>query len=351
MTSSEENLHDPVKSALAHWDAYEWEYRLRHGEPSPLREVFVPEFREGGIEGAILAVGGDSNEHCLGHDDPLLGALEYQDVVRADLEDNPDLAGVVTDAVGLEAARAAGIPWFVLGLEGCRPLRGSVHVLEAFVRLGIRVIGLTWNGRNEAADGVGVAQAGGLTEFGKRVVEVANARGLLIDVSHLGERGLRETLELSSGPVMASHSNAVSLADHRRNLDDHWLRAIADADGVVGVSFISSHLRSHGQAELSDIVDQVAYMVELLGVDHVGLGPDFTYDPWRRELAGTRSYQGAPPPDMSLRHPIHRPKEMAALVAALRDRGFKDEEVRAVCSENVVRLVSQTLQQGTASAA
>lgn len=328
---------------LAHWDAYEWEYRLRQGEPSPLENVFLHEFEEGGIEGAILAVGGDSSEHCLRHDDPLLGALKYQDVVRSDIE-RSDAFSIVTSADDISRARAAGKPWIVLAIEGARPFRGSLHVFEAFRRLGVRVVGLSWNGRNEAADGVGVAEPGGLTHFGQQLVERANDHGILIDVSHLGPRGLHDTLNHSADPVMASHSNARALHDHPRNLWDDQVKAIAAADGVVGISFMSSHLREREQATVSDIVDHLFHYCELVGVDHVCLGPDFTYDPWRAEMAGWRDNQGAPPPDMSLHHPIHRPNGLGRLREELRNRGTSDEDMEKLCSRNVVNLLERVLR-------
>ncbi len=331
-----------MQASLAHWDAYEWEFRLRSGEPSPLDQVILPEFEAGSIGGTVLAVGGDSREHCLGHDDPLLGALGMCDAVLRDLE-GCDRAVVVQSRADLQLALASDRVWFVLGLEGCRPLRGDLSVLRMFYRLGVRCVGLTWNGRNEAADGVGVPSPGGLTEFGRDLVAELNRLGVLIDVSHLSAPGLADVLERSTAPVCASHSNARALVEHRRNLSDEQVRAIGAKGGMVGVNFIPMFL-SVGAATIDDISCHVLHLASLIGPDCVMVGPDWTYEPWRASFSGQRSYQGLAV--TITRYPIHRPSEMPMLAEALARAGLSDAEVEGVMGNNLVRLLNMVLPTG-----
>jgi microsomal dipeptidase-like Zn-dependent dipeptidase len=304
----------------------------------------LPELRAARVEGTIYAVGGDSREHSAGRDDPLLGALVYSDGVITELERANGAVRIVRTAEDLQEARRAGQIWFVLGLEGCAPLRGEVAALHAFYRLGIRCVGLTWNGRNEAADGVGVASPGGLTGFGRELVTELNRLGVLIDVSHLAARGLEEVIELSTSPVMASHSNAVALRPHRRNLTDAQLRMVISTGGLVGVNFHPTFL-AEGDATIGDIADQVEHLASVIGIGRVALGPDFTYDPWRQSLRGTRSYKGVSM-DITRRYPVHRPEEIERLRTELERRGLSEEHLGAVFSGNLVGFLTRALPAG-----
>lgn len=337
-----------IPSAYAHWDAYELDYRLKQGEDHPLRATILPELRDAAVEGTVYIVGGDSKEHSSGKDDPLLGALIYSHRVLSEIEAAGDALALVRTRDDLERARRTGRIWFVLGIEGCAPLRGELASLHTLHRLGVRVVGLTWNGRNEAADGVGVASPGGLTDFGRALVAEAERLGMLIDVSHLAARGLAEVVELSTQPIFASHSNARALRDHRRNLADDQLRLVARTGGLVGVNFHPSFL-ADGDATVGHLADQVEHMVSVVGIDHVALGPDFTYDPWRRSLQGTRSYQGVAM-DITRRYPVHRPAEIALLQAELERRGMDRARIERIFAGNLVSLLSRVLPKAAANA-
>ena len=336
-----------VSAAFAHWDAYELDYRLKQGEEDPLRTVILPELRAAHVEGTVYAVGGDSKEHSAGRDDPLLGALLYSDAVVTQIERSRGEAVVVRTLDDLRAAQRSGAIWFVLGLEGCSPLRGELATLRAFHRLGLRYLGLTWNGRNEAADGVGLPSPGGLTDFGRELVAELNRLGILIDVSHLSARGLAEVVELSATPVFASHSNARALLDHRRNLTDEQLRLVASSGGIVGVNFHPTFL-AEGDATVGDLADQVEHIASVVGIERVALGPDFTYDPWRQSLRGTRSYKGVSM-DITRRYPVHRPGELGLLRAELERRGLSSERIAQVFSGNLVALLTRVLPGGASS--
>src|SRR5687767_13438501 len=112
------------KSIFAHWDGYEFAYRIRHDGDQPLRPVL--DEIAGVLEGAVLIVGGDSPEHSLRIDDPLVGALTYSETLVGEIEQHSGMAIVARSQADIDRARAADIPWFLLGIEGCRPLRGSM---------------------------------------------------------------------------------------------------------------------------------------------------------------------------------------------------------------------------------
>ena len=164
----------------------------------------------------------------------------------------------------------------LLSLEGADPLHGDVELLRLFFRLGVRVMGLTWNGSNALADGVDVAEGGrGLTELGRCIVKEMNRLGMLVDVSHLSERSFWDVISVCEGPVIASHSNARAICSHRRNLSDAQLRAVAASGGVVGLNFYPPFLASAGEAGLADILRHAEHMLSVMGRGHVGMGSDF----------------------------------------------------------------------------
>ena len=110
-------------------------------------------------------------------------------------------------------------------MEGASPLCGDLKMLEVFYRQGLRAIGLTWNHRNELADGLGVESNYGLTTFGREVIQRMNELGMVVDLAHINEAGFWESMELSKDPVVVSHANAKALCGHRRNMSDAQLDA------------------------------------------------------------------------------------------------------------------------------
>jgi membrane dipeptidase len=162
------------------------------------------------------------------------------------------------------------------GMEGGEPLESSLDVLEVFHRLGLRVLTLTWSLRNSLGDGVFERTNGGLTNFGVEVIGKAEELGILLDLSHINEAGFWDALDVTSFPVIASHSNARALCDHPRNLTDEQIKAIAERDGVIGAVAIPSFVDKE-EPTLERYMDHITHMVDTAGYRHVGLGFDFVY--------------------------------------------------------------------------
>lgn len=164
----------------------------------------------------------------------------------------------------------------ILSIEGGDALQGDLSALRMFYKLGVRSICLTWNHRNEIADGVlDGTSGGGLTPFGKKVIEEMNKLGMVIDLSHISEKGFWDCIELTKKPLIVSHSNAKKLCGHVRNLTDEQLYAVKKNGGVVGINFYSRFLRDDGAASQEDILQHIEHMCSIIGTDHVGFGSDF----------------------------------------------------------------------------
>ncbi|WP_324715721.1 dipeptidase [Carboxydochorda subterranea] len=256
-----------------------------------------------------------------------LRALAILDALYAEKALAPDDLLLVRRASDIDDAVARRAIGVIVSLEGCEVLAGQISMLRTFYRLGVRAAGLTWNVRNELADGVGERRGAGLTAFGVEVVEEMNRLGMVVDVSHLAPAGFWDVMEVSRAPVMASHSNARALCDHPRNLADDQIRALARKGGVIGINFYPGFLRRDGPATLDDAVRHIDYLVELVGPDHVGLGSDFD--------GISVTPQG-----------LEDPSRLPALTEALVRRGYDDGSIRKILGENFARLFRTVLGDG-----
>lgn len=147
-------------------------------------------------------------------------------------------------------------------------------MLRNLHELGIRVVGLTNNGRNALADGLGTRSAGGLTDFGVAVVKEMNSLNMVVDLTHISDRGSADVMELSERPVIDSHSNARALSDFSRNRSDAQIRALADRGGVIGVCPNCAMLGPENRPSMDNLVDHIDHIVDLVGIDHVAVGTD-----------------------------------------------------------------------------
>lgn len=162
----------------------------------------------------------------------------------------------------------------VLALEGADAFGNDLMKLRQLYRLGVLSIGLTWNNANLCADGAGEPRGGGLTLFGKEVVQSNNEHGVLTDVSHLSEKGFWDVMKLAEYPF-ASHSNASALCEHPRNLKDDQVKAMFDRGGHIHVVFYPPFINGNQTAEIWELIRHIDHLCSLGGVKQIGLGSDF----------------------------------------------------------------------------
>ena len=289
-------------------------------ERADVGHLDLPRMKAGGIDAAFFACYAPTAYQRHGATAHALQRLDQLHLLaeRANFT-------VARSAADLRRARADGRIAAIAGLEGAEALDANLGVLRQFYRLGVRNLGLAWNHRNAACDGVAEARSGGgLTPFGVDVVRECNRLGMLIDISHLAPAGVRDVLAISERPIIASHSNAAALCDHPRNLTDQQLDGVAANGGVVGVTFVDAFLRTPEERathelSVSDVVDHIEYLLQRIGPDHVGIGSDFD---------GCTT-----PPDLA--NAAHYPLLTEALLA----RGHSKSTVRGVLGENFLRVI------------
>lgn len=322
-----EDLHRRSIVVDAHCDtallATEGNYDLC--ERHDTHHLDFPRMREGGVTAQIFAV---FVEQRYLPAQATRRALQVIDAVYRQVESSRSGARLIACSADIEAAKADGVVGVILGLEGAEALEGDLGVLRMFHRLGVRNIGLTWNFRNQAADGVAEERTGGgLTTFGVALVEEMNRLGILVDIAHLSPAGVEDVLRVSQAPVIASHANAHAVCDHRRNLTDAQLEKIARNGGVVGVTFVPAFVdATDGGATLQRVLDHIDHMVGVMGDDHVGLGSDFDGFFGEEKTVGLE--------DVS---------RMPAITAGLLERGYSAASVQKILGGNFLRVFRQVV--------
>lgn len=173
----------------------------------------------------------------------------------------------------MEAALGEGKFGAVLTVEGGAVLAGRLDRVKAIRDAGVRMLTLTWNGPNEL--GSGHDTPGGLTDFGREAVAELERCGVLVDVSHLNDRGFEDLLSVAKKPFVASHSNARSVCGHRRNLPDEFIREMAARGGLIGLNYARSFLSDSKEGSLDDLYRHVCRFLELGAGECLALGSDY----------------------------------------------------------------------------
>jgi membrane dipeptidase len=239
---------------------------------------------------------------------------------------------VCRSVADIEQALQDGVLAPVVHIEGAEAIDADFEVLEVLHAAGLRSLGPVWSRPNAFAHGVPFLcpaspdTGPGLTDLGKELIRACNRLRILIDLSHLNERGFWDVAALSDAPLVATHSNAHALSPHSRNLTDQQLAAIRESGGMVGVNFATSFLRPDGRYDADTpvdlVVDHLAHLLDRVGEGGVGIGSDFD---------GAKIPSG-----------IGNAAGLPNLVAAMRERQFGEPLIDKVCFKNWLRVLGQT---------
>lgn len=257
----------------------------------------------------------------------------------------------VASAAAIEAAKAAGRTGILLHFQGADPVEDDLDLVFAFRDLGVGVIQLCYNVKNRVGDGADERTDAGLSFFGVDLIRRLNEARVVVDCSHTGVRTSLDTVEVSTAPVVISHGNPRALHESRRNLPDDLIRAVARSGGVIGAVGFPGFVSPEPRPTLDRFIDHIAYMADLVGIDHVGLGIDYylgqsgvapddaarrQYDAW---VASGKWRPGTyPPPPHHYPAGIETPRSLPNLTARLRERGFADADVLKILGGNWLRV-------------
>jgi membrane dipeptidase len=341
------------------------------GKRNPDGHIDIPRMREGGLSGIFFSVWIDGR--TLG---PLAvqEALDQVDAVQENVRRNSKDLVLCRTAAEVRRARAQGKIAALIGVEGGHMIGNDIRVLRIFALLGVRYMTLTHFYNDEWADSSTDKPAhNGLTGFGKDIVREMNRQGVMVDISHVSDKTFYDALEVSTAPLIASHSSCRALCNHVRNMSDDMIRALAAKGGVIQVNYERSFIdqayrdaydevqggvveneqkvialcgddlecQSKKARELTDqltregklphvswerIIDHIDHVVRLVGADHVGLGSDF---------------DGADMPEG-----MEDCSKLPRITEALLRKGYKDEDIRKILGGNTLRVMEQVEKVG-----
>lgn len=315
--------------------------------------IDLPKARSGSLVGGMFALYSPSGKDPLGFfsqlatgkeisvpNPPPLDMEEARNSIVTQLailkkieRESDGQVAICTSVAALRAAIEKGTLAVLLHLEGADAIDENLDFLEILYAAGLRSLGPVWSRDN--AFGFGVPYrfpsspdiGKGLTDLGKELVRRCNELKIVVDVAHTTEKGFWDVVKTSTAPLVATHSNAHALCPAPRNLTDRQLHAIRDTGGMVGLNFATGFLRSDGamrpDTELSLMVEQIDYLIGVLGEDHVGLGSD---------------YDGAIVPEA-----VATAAQLPVLFQAFRDRGYSDELLNKLGSGNWLSVIERTI--------
>ncbi len=264
--------------------------------------------------------------------------------VSSEINSNKDILNIIKSKEDIPSNISNEKFYVLMGVEGLRAIDTNLDWLDTLYNLGYRHASLTWNEDNLLAGGAGGTNEYGLTEIGKKVIEKMNRLGMVIDVSHANEKTFWDIKTICTKPFIASHSNVKSLCDVPRNLTDEQIKAIAESKGVIGVNAYIGFIKKSDYSNpvpvknpdrtnipnISDLADHIDYIVNLVGVDYVGLGFDFC-EYLSEELKNANPLN------------LEDASKSQNMIDELRKRGYSEKNIEKIAYKNFLRVISEVL--------
>ena len=290
----------------------------------------IPSMIEGGLDVAWLVVytaQGELNEE--GYASAMDNAVAKFDAIdRLVNEYAPSQLEIALNSDDVRKILADDKKVIMIGVENAYPMGLDPTNIEKFWEKGARYVSLSHNGHSQLSDSNtgefdNTALHNGLSPLGEKAVELLNYYGIMIDISHPSKEAIKQMIKLSKAPVMASHSSARALRDHPRNLDDELLDLIKVNGGVVQTTALGAFLtdRKDPPPNMDDFMDHIDYMVEKIGIDHVGISSDFDGG------GGIVGWNDA--------------SETMNVTSALRERGYSESEIEKLWGGNLLRVLDE----------
>lgn len=259
------------------------------------------------------------------------------------LRANADKYVLAKTADDILNAKRDGKVAVVFNFQGSDSLEWELDTIALYYELGVRQMLLCYNTRNSAGNGCHEPNDDGLSEFGKAVVKEMNRVGMVVDASHTGYRTTMDMFEVSTAPVIFSHSNPAKLQAHPRNVTDDQIKACAQSGGVIGVVGFDGFLPGK-RPSVPSLVEAIDYLADKAGIDHVGLGLDWIYceDMFRQALAAnTSAYPQGEDGHYSTPAQFLSPAELPQITTALMERGYREEDLRKILGGNWLRIARE----------
>lgn len=316
----------------------------RRDQRNHFGQFWLPELRAGGVDVQVLPI-------CIEDQFQSEGALRrtlllVERIHELGAEHSDDVAVCLTGA-DVDAATASGRIALVIALEGAHAVGQDPALVRTMARVGVRVISMAHFGRTFLADGSGLdaTSRGRLTPEGITALREMEELGIVFDISHLGVAGVEDVLQLATRPFLATHSACLGITDSHRNLGDEQIKGIAELGGVVGVAAAIPFFIDGASPTAERVVDHIEHIVDVAGIDHVGLGPDIIDDYYQHVFG---AWVGTPT-DGTPYQPaeISRPSDLPKITEVMVRRGHPESDIRKVLGENVMRVLRDVMGRPT----
>lgn len=300
-------------------------------------QQWLPQLTDGGVNVQVLPIFVDE---WFRPEMALRQTLRMIECAHRIVAATPDETKLCMNDADIEDALDSDRIALILALESAPGLDEDIELFQTVHRLGVRIASLAHFGRSALADGSAEDSTGSrLTSFGVAAVKEMERIGMLVDLSHLGMGGVEHVLEISSKPLMATHSGSRSKFDHHRNLSDAQLSGIADLDGLVCVNFYGAYLHQT-ERSLERLIDHVEHMAGIVGMGRVGIGADFIDE----VIADTTPKCCEDDYSISDLIPgLEGPRGLPLFTEALIGRGWRDDDIRAVLGANMQEFLVKNL--------
>ena len=271
---------------------------------------------------------------------------------------HPDIMLKITRGAQLDEAKRTGRLGIIYGFQDTTMYGENLDRFDLFQNFGVRIVQLTYNRRNLMGDGCLETGNAGLSKLGRDMIAKMNERGVLVDLSHCGQRTTREGIEASKRPVAVTHSGCTAMADMPRNKRDEELRLLAEHDGVIGI-YIMPYLRTSGQVMADDMIKHIEYAVKVCGEDHVGIGTDGLISAvnltpeYKKDFANQiaeRQKRGISAPgeradSYTFAPDLNTPQRFERIALLLSQRGHSDARIEKILGDNFARLFRDVIVQ------
>ena len=274
-------MHDRILTLDSHCDTpMFFDQQIDFASRDPKILVDLHKMTEGKLDATIMVAYLKQLELT---DEALLAATAKADRILNEIEamvaKSCSYVDIAYTPADLYRLKAEGKKAIMLGIENGYAIGKDISNIEHFRNRGVVYMTLCHNGNNQLCGSARYNDEGlGVNAFGEQVIKEMNRVGMMVDISHAGEQTFYDALNISTKPIVASHSSARALCNHPRNLTDDQLKALADKGGVAQVTLYSGFLKEQGMATIQDAIDHLNHMVNIMGIEHVGIGTDFDGD-------------------------------------------------------------------------
>ena len=334
-----------------HRDIWEFNDRFATGlksQNSPLRDFLLPRLLEAGVDVVIMPAGGDSVPERGGNEKLLEGSMRVVDMLLTEIEKTNRKASIIKTKADIPTKPLKEEVRFFLDLEGGASIQidpepayhpdKKLALLRNFYRLGVRGMQLTHHGRNQLADGWWEGKySGKLSRFGIEVVQEMNRIGMMIGVSHLSATGIFHLAEITTKPIVSTHTNLTKFINTDRQHNDDEVKAIASTGGLVGIRYMGN------RTSYKLLADEIDYIAELVGIEHavVGLLGHDKGHPYTGEIPGVTKNAKIPVGIEAQSMYEH----WNNFIRIFYDRGYSDEQIALVLGGNYVRVWNDILME------